>query len=47
MNFFSALVFVKKHKTTLLLKKIAQIPYFFRAPGTTTLAVAGYPEKVA
>jgi len=45
-NFFVyALVFSQNSKTALLLKKIAEMPYFFLHSGTPPLAVAGYPKK--
>jgi len=40
-----ALVFSQNSKTALLLKKIAEMPYFFLHSGTPPLALAGYPKK--
>jgi len=45
-NFFVyALLFSQISKTTLLLKKIAEMPYFFLHSGTPQLALARYPKK--
>jgi len=45
-NFFVyALLFSQNSKTTILLKKIAEIPYFFLHSGTPQLALARYPKK--
>ena len=44
-NFFVyALLFPQNFKTTLLLKKIAEMPYFFLHTGTPQLAFARYPK---